>query len=80
LATEIIRLAFRGRAGAPIVEPIATADYPTRARRPANSRLATNKIAQAYGIALRSWQDATSEIVNAFQGSCGARGGEGRAA
>jgi dTDP-4-dehydrorhamnose reductase len=80
LATEIIRLAFRGRAGAPIVEPIATANCPTRARRPANSRLATDKIAQAYGITLRSWQEATSEIVNALQGPSGACGGEGRAA
>jgi dTDP-4-dehydrorhamnose reductase len=65
-ATEIIRLAFEGRNGAPTIRPMATADYPTRARRPANSRLATNKIAEAYGIILRSWQDATSEIVDSL--------------
>src|SRR5262249_14150765 len=56
-ATEIIRFAFEGRNGAPIIRPMATADSPTRARRPANWRLATNKIAEAYGITLRSWQD-----------------------
>jgi len=79
-ATEIIRLAFKGRTGAPIIEPIATADHPTRARRPANSRLATDKIAQAYGITLRSWQEATLQIVNSLRPPSGARGGEGRAA
>jgi dTDP-4-dehydrorhamnose reductase len=66
LATEIIRVAFKERQGAPIIAPIAAADYPSRARRPANSRLATDKIAQAYGIALRSWQEATAEIVEAL--------------
>ena len=79
-ATEIIRLAFKGRSGAPAVEPITTADRPTRARRPANSRLATDKIAQAYGITLRPWQDATLQIVNSLRPPSGACGGEGRAA
>ena len=34
------------------VKRIATADYPTPARRPANSRLDNGKLARAYGLAL----------------------------
>jgi dTDP-4-dehydrorhamnose reductase len=67
LASEIMRLAFRGRAGAPVIEPISSAAYPTLAKRPANSRLATRKIDEAYGVRLRSWQEAVAEIVTALQ-------------
>jgi len=48
----------------PAVQAIATADYPTRARRPANSRLDTRKIADTYGITPRPWQQAVAEIVS----------------
>ena len=45
------------------VEAIATADYPTPARRPANSVLDCSKIAAAYGIVARPWQEALAEVV-----------------
>jgi dTDP-4-dehydrorhamnose reductase len=48
----------------PTVTAIATNDYPTPARRPANSRLATTKIEQAFGIVPRPWRDATDAIVD----------------
>lgn len=51
-----------GRA-APSVEAITTADYPTPARRPANSRLATDKIRRDFGVEPRSWREAMEEIV-----------------
>ncbi len=35
--------------------PIATADYPTPAKRIANSRLATDKLRAAFGLTLPSW-------------------------
>lgn len=38
------------------IVPIATADYPTPARRPANSRLATAKVEAAYGLTMPDWQ------------------------
>jgi dTDP-4-dehydrorhamnose reductase len=66
-AVEITRLAFKGREGAPVVEPIASSAYPTPAPRPANSRLATGKIARAYGITLRPWQEAVAEIIAALE-------------
>jgi dTDP-4-dehydrorhamnose reductase len=39
------------------VEPITTAEYPTAARRPTNSRLDCSKIAEIFGISLPHWSD-----------------------
>jgi dTDP-4-dehydrorhamnose reductase len=38
------------------VRRIATADYPTPARRPANSRLDNEKLARVYGVRLPEWR------------------------
>ena len=38
------------------LKAIATADYPTPARRPANSRLDCGKLRDAFGLALPDWQ------------------------
>ncbi len=40
----------------PRVVPITTAEYPTPARRPASSVLATGKLEEAFGIALPHWR------------------------
>ncbi|HWA00038.1 MAG TPA: dTDP-4-dehydrorhamnose reductase [Caulobacterales bacterium] len=40
------------------VNRITTADYPTPAKRPANSRLATTKIEAALGLRARPWREA----------------------
>jgi dTDP-4-dehydrorhamnose reductase len=67
-ATEIFRQsALRGGATA-TVEPITTADYPTPARRPANSLLSHSAIGAAYGIAPRAWQDALGDILDELIG------------
>lgn len=50
------------------VEPIGTADYPTPARRPANSRLAGERIAAAYGIALPRWDKGVDDCLDRLIG------------
>ncbi|QGM48136.1 dTDP-4-dehydrorhamnose reductase [Methylocystis heyeri] len=45
------------------INRIATADYPTPARRPANSRLDNSKLRQAYGVILPQWRDSVSDCV-----------------
>ncbi len=47
-----------------VARPIATEDYPTPARRPANSRLNCAKLARTYGITLPHWRDGVSECVS----------------
>jgi len=66
-AVEIMRLAFKADGKRPIVDPIPTSAFPTPAKRPANSRLATAKIEKAYGIKLRPWPEAVAEIVAALE-------------
>lgn len=48
-----------GRGGLRVkqVTPIATADYPTPAKRPANSRLDTAAFRARFGLALPDWRD-----------------------
>lgn len=55
--------AARGGPSARVV-PIGSADYPTPARRPANSLLSTRRITQDYGIAPRDWRDALDDILD----------------
>lgn len=45
------------KAGPGQVMPITTADYPTPARRPANSRLDTSRFERVFGVTLPHWQD-----------------------
>lgn len=57
--------------GGPVAEvtPIASSEYPTPARRPANSLLSHAAIRAAYGIEPRPWQIATSEILDELIGA-----------
>ncbi len=47
----------------PTVERIATADWPTPARRPADSRLDCTKLAQVFNISLPEWRTGLSRTV-----------------
>ncbi|WP_184069192.1 MULTISPECIES: sugar nucleotide-binding protein, partial [unclassified Paraburkholderia] len=38
--------------------PIPATDYPTPARRPANSRMSNDKLARVFGLAAPHWKDA----------------------
>ena len=69
-AVELARLR-RGdfRAGGAVarpaarVEAITTADYPTPARRPANSVLDCARIGEVFGIVPRPWREALAEVI-----------------
>ncbi|RVC81837.1 NAD(P)-dependent oxidoreductase, partial [Mesorhizobium sp. M2A.F.Ca.ET.046.02.1.1] len=45
------------------VRDIATADYPTRARRPQNSRLSSAKFEGVFGWRAPGWRQATEKVV-----------------
>jgi dTDP-4-dehydrorhamnose reductase len=62
-AEAIFELAAPWRGSPPLVEAITTADYPTPARRPANSVLDCTRIGAAFGIVPRPWRDALAEVI-----------------
>ncbi|PJG45145.1 dTDP-4-dehydrorhamnose reductase (plasmid) [Sphingobium sp. LB126] len=45
------------------VKRITTADYPTLAKRPANSRLHCGLIAKAHGVALPDWRQSLDRVI-----------------
>lgn len=45
------------------VEEIATADFPTKASRPANSRLSTDRLHDVYGWRAPDWRVSCGEVV-----------------
>ena len=53
------------------VRPIATADYPTPARRPANSRLGGRKLHEAFGVDIPGWRNALPRCLDALVGQAG---------
>src|SRR5207237_1164341 len=60
----------KGRGPAPLVEAITTADYPTPARRPANSLLHGAKIGAAFGIVPRPWRTGLADVIREiYQGT-----------
>ncbi len=50
----------------PQVDPIATADWPTPARRPADSRLDCAKLAATFGVQLPDWRPSLARAVRAI--------------
>ena len=62
-AEAIFELAAPWRGPPPRVEAIATADYPTPTRRPANSVLDCRLIAETFGIIPRPWREALAEVI-----------------
>jgi dTDP-4-dehydrorhamnose reductase len=57
------RAALRGQP-APVLNAIPTSAYPTKAPRPANSRLVTDRLYHDFGIRLRPWKEAADEAVD----------------
>ena len=68
-AEEIFRQSGARGGAVATVEPIATSDYPTPARRPANSLLSHAAIERAYGIVPRAWPQALGDILDELIGT-----------
>lgn len=51
------------------VDPVATADYPTAARRPLNSRLDTTKLTTVFGSRLPAWRRGLEECMEEWMAS-----------
>ena len=64
---EFAREIFRQSGHNCRVVDLATADYPTPARRPLNSQLSLNKTQEVFGIHLPLWQDALARCLSAHQ-------------
>jgi dTDP-4-dehydrorhamnose reductase len=62
-ATEIVEQQARFSGKRPPVRAIGTAEYPTPARRPANSELDSTLFAAAFGYRAETWQKRTAEAV-----------------
>jgi dTDP-4-dehydrorhamnose reductase len=45
------------------IERITTADYPTPARRPLNSRLSSQRLAAIHGFSMPDWRTSVSPIL-----------------
>ncbi|WP_264581750.1 dTDP-4-dehydrorhamnose reductase [Rhodoblastus acidophilus] len=58
----------RGGPGAKVVS-IPSRDYPTPAARPLNSRLSTDKLAQAHGVRLPDWRDSLARVMDQLVGA-----------
>lgn len=64
LAVATFEEAGRHGANVPQVAPIATSDWPTPAKRPANSRLDCARLHQIFGVRLPHWRDSLARTVD----------------
>ncbi len=61
--TAITRAGTFGQPQPKLIEAIATADYPTPARRPTDSRLDCGKLARVFGLRLPPWEAALDRTL-----------------
>jgi dTDP-4-dehydrorhamnose reductase len=64
LAAAVFAAAARHGARQPTLEAITTAEYPTAARRPPDSRLDCGKLARVFGLRLPPWQASLERVVD----------------
>jgi dTDP-4-dehydrorhamnose reductase len=63
-AKSIVEIASTHMKRSPQIVPITTAEYPTAAARPLDTRLDCRAIARAFGIAVRPWREALGETLD----------------
>jgi len=64
-AAEAVRLAGEREQGVKFaeLEGITTAEYPTPAKRPSNSRMSGEKLARNFGWTMMDWKDSLREVI-----------------
>ncbi len=62
-ASEIFAVSAALGRPSSVVNRIGTADYPTPAPRPANSRLSTEKLKSIHGVVMPDWQSSTRSTL-----------------
>ena len=62
-AEAIVAAQAEATAKHPPVDAITTADYPTPAKRPANSELESSRFAETFGYRAKDWRERTDEVV-----------------
>jgi len=67
-AREIMEGSLARGGPAAEVRPITTAEFSTLARRPADSRLCTERLASVYDVRLPAWQDSLSVCLDEIYG------------
>jgi dTDP-4-dehydrorhamnose reductase len=50
----------------PRVLPIPSSEYPTPARRPANSVLSNERLRESFGVTIADWRQGLEEVVSAL--------------
>jgi dTDP-4-dehydrorhamnose reductase len=64
-ASEVFaRSSIQQRMRAPKLVPIKTSEFPTRARRPANSRLSTKKARTVWNLRVPEWRESLAECLS----------------
>lgn len=67
-AVAIFEEAARHGRRRPLIDPIATADWPTPACRPPDSRLDCTKLGAVFGISLPPWRPSLAKAINVIFG------------
>jgi dTDP-4-dehydrorhamnose reductase len=65
LACAAFEEAARYGAKVPEVAPINTGDWPTKAKRPADSRMDCSKLYQVFGVKMPAWRDSLAKTIDA---------------
>lgn len=63
LAEQVMAASAANGGPSAAIRPISAAEFPTKARRPANSRLSTDKLARIYGWRAPAWQVSVEGVV-----------------
>lgn len=66
-AEAIFDEASRYGARKPVVDPITTAEYPTPAKRPADSRLDCSKLERVFGLRQPPWRESLDRVIAQLQ-------------